>query len=78
MTGSEEWLSLRHLASISDFSVSALKRHIKDPIDPLPSYRKARKLRVKRDDFEKWMEAARDSDVALADAIVARAMGKRN
>lgn len=53
------FLSLKALAAHTSCSVRWLRDRLVDPTHPLPHYRVGGKLLVKRDEFDRWMEAQR-------------------
>lgn len=51
-----EYLSLAHLAQYSSLSLKTLRRFLSDPVNPLPHLRLLRKILVRRQEFDDWME----------------------
>jgi excisionase family DNA binding protein len=65
-----EYLSLRDLASYSGLSVRRLRDLIADPAHPLPHYRPAGKILVRRTEFDAWMARYRQAGPADVERIV--------
>jgi excisionase family DNA binding protein len=53
------FLDLKTLAAYSSCSVRWLRDRLVDRAHPLPHYRMGGKLLVRRDEFDRWMEAQR-------------------
>jgi excisionase family DNA binding protein len=53
------YFTLRRLAVYASCSVRWLRDRLVDRVHPLPHYRVGGKLLVKRDEFDRWMEAQR-------------------
>ena len=66
----KDYLSLRSLAEVSGLSVRTLRGYLTDPIGPLPHFRTAGKILVKRTDFDEWIERFKVTKSATLDAVV--------
>lgn len=71
------FLSLKALAAYSSCSVRWLRDRLVDSTHPLPHYRVGGKLLVKRDEFDRWMEAQRvvhpsDQLAQIVESVVAQ------
>jgi excisionase family DNA binding protein len=66
----DPFLSLKALATYSGLSVRKLRDLLADPAHPLPHYRPAGKILVKRSDFDTWMARYRLAGPADVDRIV--------
>jgi excisionase family DNA binding protein len=66
-------LSIRVLARYSGLSVRTLRKHLSDPIHPIPHYRVGGKILVNRREFDSWIVAFREArppvDSLLADVL---------
>jgi excisionase family DNA binding protein len=67
------YLSIRMLARYSGLSVRTLRKHLSDPIHPIPHYRVGGKILVNRREFDAWIVAFREKrpsvDSLLADVL---------
>lgn len=59
MLAEHSYFNLKTLAAYSSCSVRWLRDRLVDRVHPLPHYRVGGKLLVKRDEFDRWMEAQR-------------------
>ncbi len=59
MSSSKEYLDLKSLAAYASCSIRWLRDRLHDPQHPLPHYRIGKKVLVKREAFEHWMEQYR-------------------
>lgn len=66
-----EWLGLRELTRYAAVSERTLRTWIRDPIDPLPAVRVARKTLVRRSEFDRWLERHRIKRLDLDGMVVA-------
>ncbi|SPP64721.1 helix-turn-helix domain-containing protein [Nitrospira lenta] len=71
------FLDLKTLAAYSSCSVRWLRDRLVDRMYPLPHYRVGGKLLVKRDEFDRWMEAQRvthpsDQLTEIVESVVAQ------
>ncbi len=48
------WLDLRRLSLYASISTRELREWIHEGIDPLPAYRRGKKLFVNRDEYDVW------------------------
>src|SRR5215208_3314058 len=53
------YLPLKALASYSGLSVRTLRDYLMDPIGPLPHYRIAGKILVRRSEYDAWVQRFR-------------------
>jgi len=65
------YLSLAALAKYSGLSIRTLRGYLVHPTHPLPHYRPAGKVLVKRSEFDAWMTSFRVASPARVDALVA-------
>jgi hypothetical protein len=79
----QEWLDLHGLTQHAPVSDRTLRTWIHAPVDPLPAYRRGKKLFVRRRDFDEWLERHRVQprgavDVsAMVDEILADVCGRK-
>ena len=69
----KEYFSILELSEYSGISQRTLWDLLKDPINPIPYFRvgsAGRIVRVKRSEFDLWMEPQRPKDAAWLDRIV--------
>ena len=64
------YLSLRSLAEVSDLSVRTLRGYLTDPVNPLPHFRTAGKILVKRTDFDEWIRRFKVNRLPTLNAVV--------
>jgi hypothetical protein len=69
-TATDQFLSLRTLATYSCVSVRKLRAYLHDPVHPLPHYRLGGKIVVRRSEFDAWMAAYRRVGQPDVEAIV--------
>jgi len=50
-----EWLSLKKMSSYANVSERTLRAWIHSPLNPLPAVRVARKILVRRSEFDVWL-----------------------
>ena len=75
----DRYMSLDELSAYSGLSVRKLRDHLRDPEHPLPCYRPgAKKVVVKRSEFDRWMEAFRWEGNPDLDEIVSGIMRDLN
>lgn len=55
------YMSLKRLSAYADMSIKALRRCLVDPKNPLPHYRMAHKILVKKSEFDQWIAAFKAS-----------------
>ncbi len=55
-TDLDPYLSLKALSSYSGLSAKTLRKALSDPLHPLPHYRMAGKILVRRSEFDRWMQ----------------------
>jgi hypothetical protein len=67
----DSYLPLKALARYAGLSVRSLRGYLAHPARPLPHYRMAGKILVKRSEFDVWMNAFRHEQPSRVDAIVA-------
>jgi len=74
----DRYLSLRDLADYCSLSVRTLRDYISAPVRPLPCYRIAGKILVRRSEFDAWMAAHRQASPPVnVAAIVDDMLGPR-
>jgi excisionase family DNA binding protein len=69
----KEYFNIAELSKYSGISQRTLWDLLKDPANPIPHFRvgsAGRIVRVKRSEFDRWMETQRPSDIAWVDQIV--------
>jgi hypothetical protein len=71
------YFTLRTLGTYSNCSVRWLRDRLVDQTHPLPHHRVGGKLLVKKDDFDRWMDAHRvvhpsDQLTLIVDSVVAQ------
>jgi excisionase family DNA binding protein len=67
-----EWLDLRRLTEYAAVSERTLRAWIHDPVDPLPAVCVGRKILVRRQEFDAWLERhrVRPLEAVVVDGIV--------
>jgi excisionase family DNA binding protein len=69
----KEYFSIIELSEYSGISQRTLWDLLKDPVNPIPHFRvglAGRIVRVKRSEFDTWMQTQKSSDINLIDRIV--------
>jgi len=69
----KEYFSILELSEYSGISQRTLWDLLKDPVNPIPHFRvgsAGRIVRVKRSEFDQWMQAQKPSDINLINRIV--------
>ena len=66
----DRYMGLTQLAGYSGLCVRKLRALIKDPLDPLPSFRVHGKILVKQSHFDAWMERFRVKSEIDVDKLV--------
>ena len=66
----DQYLPLRDLSRYSGLVVRTLRAYLVQPSHPLPHYRMAGKILVKRSEFDCWMQEFRRETPSCIDAIV--------
>jgi len=69
----KEYFKVSELAEYSGISDRTLWDLLKDPVNPIPHYRigaSGRIVRIKKSEFDQWMQAQRSSDIDWIDQIV--------
>ena len=69
----KEYFSIIELAEYSGISQRTLWDLLKDPVNPIPHFRvgsAGRIVRVKRSEFDQWMQTQKPSDINMIDQIV--------
>jgi hypothetical protein len=66
----DPYLTIKSLAAYSGCSVRWLQDQLRDPFHPLPYYRKAGKVLVRRSEFDAWIARYRQSGKADVDRNV--------
>jgi len=69
----KEYLSILELSEYSGISQRTLWDLLKDPVNPIPHFRigtAGRIVRVKRSEFDLWMESQRAKDATWMDQLV--------
>ena len=69
----KEYFSIIELSEYSGISQRTLWDLLKDPVNPIPHFRvgsAGRIVRVKRSEFDQWMQTQKSSDINLIDRIV--------
>ena len=69
----DKYFDLKTLANYSCISVRTLREYLSDPDNPIPSFCLKRKILVKREEFDRWMETHRTDNSQLdriADELV--------
>ena len=54
-----EWLGLRELTRYAAISERTIRAWIHAPVDPLPAVQVAKKILIRRRDFDRWLERHR-------------------
>jgi excisionase family DNA binding protein len=68
-----EYFSIPELSEYSGVSQRTLWDLLKDPVNPIPHFRvgsAGRIVRVKKSEFDQWMQTQKSSDINLIDRIV--------
>ena len=63
-------MDLRSLTLYANVSVRTLGDWVRDPVDPLPASRKGKKIYVRRQDFDDYLERHRMPSDSLVDEIM--------
>ena len=69
----KEYFSIIELSEYSGISQRTLCDLLKDPVNPIPHFRvgsAGRIVRVKRSEFDQWMQTQKSNDINLIDQIV--------
>jgi excisionase family DNA binding protein len=69
----KEYFSILELSEYSGISQRTLWDLLKDPVNPIPHFRvgsAGRIVRVKRSEFDQWMQTQKPSDINLINRIV--------
>jgi excisionase family DNA binding protein len=69
----KEYFSIRELSEYSGISQRTLWDFLKDSINPIPHFRvgsAGRIVRVKKSEFDLWMQTQKSSDPQIIDQIV--------
>ena len=69
----KEYFSILELSKYSGISQRTLWDLLKDPVNPIPHFRvgsAGRIVRVKRSEFDQWMQTQKPSDINLINRIV--------
>jgi Helix-turn-helix domain len=66
----DPYLPLRDLSGYSGLGVRTLRGYLVHASHPLPHYRMAGKILVKRSEFDRWMQEYRREVPSCVDAIV--------
>ena len=69
----KEYFSIIELSEYSGISQRTLWDLLKDPVNPIPHFRvgsAGRIVRVKRSEFDQWMQTQKPSDINLINRIV--------
>jgi excisionase family DNA binding protein len=69
----KEYFSIIELSEYSGISQRTLWDLLKDPVNPIPHFRvglAGRIVRVKKSEFDQWMQTQKSSDINLIDRIV--------
>jgi excisionase family DNA binding protein len=69
----KEYFSIIELSEYSGISQRTLWDLLKDPVNPIPHFRvgsAGRIVRVKRSEFDQWMQTQKSNDINLIDQIV--------
>lgn len=70
-----EWLDLKTLQQYACVSERTLREWVRRPVDRLPAVRVGTKILVRRNSFDKWLEAHKvkkiDADIILNEMIAA-------
>jgi len=70
----KEFLSIAELAKYSGISERTLRNLLKDPLNPIPNFRigsAGRIIKIKRADFDLWMESQRTGTGNSIDDVIA-------
>lgn len=73
----DRYLTLTALAAYSSLSIATLRRAIVDPAHPLPAFRVARHVLVKKSEFDRWLEAKAPVPPRAARAATDAAMDRK-
>jgi excisionase family DNA binding protein len=69
----KEYFSISELSEYSGISQRTLWDLLKNPVNPIPHFRigsAGRIVRVKKSEFDRWMETQRVKDAAWVDQVV--------
>ena len=69
----KEYFKVSELAEYSGISDRTLWDLLKDPVNPIPHYRigaAGRIVRIKKSEFDRWMQTQRSSNIDWIDQIV--------
>jgi excisionase family DNA binding protein len=69
----KEYFSIPELSEYTGISQRTLRDLLKDPVNPIPHFRvgsAGRIVRVKRSEFDQWMQTQKSSDIKLLDRII--------
>ena len=73
----KEYFSILELSEYSGISQRTLWGLLKDPVNPIPHFRigsAGRIVRVKKSEFDEWMQTQKSSDINLINRIVDEVM----
>ncbi len=71
------YFSKKQLSEYSGFSLRRIHDLLNGP-NPIPHFRVGRSIRVRREDFDSWLEAHYKVHSDLVDRLVGEVMAKRN
>jgi len=70
----KEYLKIAEVAEYSSISKRTLWDHLKDPVNPIPHFRvgsAGRIIRIKKSEFDQWMETQRAGQGIELDELIA-------
>ena len=75
----KEYLKVAELSYYSGISQRTLRTYINDPINPIPHFRvgvAGRVIRIKKSEFDQWMESQRADQSDGIDELIAEVLKK--
>lgn len=69
----KEYFKVAELSEYSSISQRTLRDHLKDPVNPIPFYRVGRAgriIRIKKSEFDLWMDSQREEQGEGIDEII--------
>ena len=57
----DRWLGIAQLVAYSGLSARTVRRHLADPVRPIPHYRVGGRILIRRSEFDEWVIAVGSS-----------------
>ncbi len=73
----KEYFKIAELTEYSSISERTLREHLKDPVNPIPHFRigaAGRIIRIKKTDFDRWMDSQRADQSNELDELIAEVL----